>query len=469
MAVEFSEIGRTGLQQFMGFVEAAYHKDLRWPGVQPLYSRLRRSDPEVSMVRFVFSALARGLSFEVQLPDNPNAADEAAGEFIEQCLEDMDGGPSTFLDTLINNVPFFGWGLWEIVPGVRSPKWKPPDEDDWQSQYSDNKIGIRRLGWRDSSSFYRWEFNPNGKVIGMVQFVYPNPMVTLPLENCLHLTFGDSHNPEGLTPLEAVWRLERIKYGLEIVQGIGFEHSAGYLDVKAEQALTPADKQDVAKAAHAVTTAQEGNYAVWPKGYTGELKDIPFSAAAALLEAIKYYGIVKLQLFLAQWITLSATTGAGSNAAMTDSSSMFMTAFNGMMEGFANQIDKTLVPKLKEWNPSVFQGVSEMPKITITSLGKKISLGELASILAPLKAVMPLGDEDFKAIRKLTDFLPENLPKVKDAPQAPPQDNAPAQDAPPTEDTPEDDEPTDTPPAEAELRSRWARYLLHHPEMMRNV
>jgi hypothetical protein len=425
--MDYQEKGTTGLRQYMGFVEEAFHKDLRWPSVQPLYSRMRRSDPEMAMVRFAFSALARGLSLEVQLPDNPNDADVKAGEFIEQCLEDMDGGSSAFLDTLINNVPFFGWGVWEIAPGMRSAKWTPPGDDDWRSQYNDNKIGVRRLGWRDSSSLYKWEFSPNGKATGMVQYVFPNPMITLPLEDCLHVTFGDSHNPEGLTPLEAVWRMERIKYGLEIVQGIGFEHSAGYLDVKAERALTPADKADVARAAKAVTTAQEGNYAVWPAGFTGELKDIDYSAAAALMEAIKYYGIVKLQLFMSQWMTLSATTGAGSNAAMSDSSSMFMVAFNSMMEGFISQVDKTLVPKLVTWNPSVFAGISARPKITITSLGKKVSLADLGQILGPLKNVMPLGDEDYKAIRKLTNFLPENLPETEAPAPAPaaPEENKP--------------------------------------------
>jgi hypothetical protein len=471
----YNETGSTGLRQYSGFVEEAFARELRWPAVQPLYSRMRRSDPEISMVRFVFSALARGLSFEVQEPDDPADADHRASEFVESVLEDMDGGPSTFVDTLVSNVPFFGWGVWEIVPGLRSPTWNPPGDDDWRSQKTDGAVGIRRLGWRDSSSFYRWVFADNGKATGMVQSVFPNPMITLPLADCLHVTMGDAHNPEGLTPMEAVWRMERIKYGLEIVQGIGFEHSAGYLDVKAEQALTPQDKIDVRNAAKAVMTAQEGNYAVWPKGFTGELKDINYSAAAALLEAIKYYGVVKLQLFMSQWMALSATTGTGSQAAMTDSSSMFMTAFNSMMEGFAAQIDHAIVPKLAKWNPGIFSGLTAMPRITISSLGKKVSLAQLAQLLGPLAAVMPLGDDDFKAIRKLTDFLPENLPEVEtpEAPEPEPEPVKPPVEDMPEDDTPdtEDDIPDDMPEAErqASLQSRWARYLLKHPEMMQHV
>jgi hypothetical protein len=466
----YNEIGSTGLRQFMGFVEEAYHKDLRWPSVQPLYSRMRRSDPEISMIRFVFSALSRGVSIEVELPDDASEKDKAAGEFIESVFEDMDGGEDNFIDTLISNVPFFGWGMWEIVPGLRSPTWAPPGGDDWRSQYKDGKIGIRRLGWRDTSSFYRWVFSDNGKAIGMAQYVFPNPMVTLQLADCLHLTFGDSHNPEGLTPLESVWRLERIKYGLEIIQGIGFEHSAGYLDVKVDKALTTQDKTEVRGAAKAILTAQEGNYALWPQGVVGEVRDTPFAAAGVLLDTIKYFGILKLQAFNCQWMALSATTGAGSLAAMGDSSAMFMTTYNAMMEGFAGQINKQIIPKLREWNPSVFEGLTDMPEIKFSKIEKKISLSEIASIIGPLKAAMPLGDDDYKAIRALTGFLPENLPEVDDTPK-PPTPPA-AKDIP--DDNPEDDsdtDPDDMEPAaaEAQLRARWASYLLRHPEMMRNV
>lgn len=57
-------------------------------------------------------------------------------------------------------------------------------------------------------------------------------MIILPLDNSLHITFGDANNPEVLSPLEAVWRLERLKYGYEVVMGIGSEHSAGRLKIQ---------------------------------------------------------------------------------------------------------------------------------------------------------------------------------------------------------------------------------------------
>ena len=407
---KFDELGFSGLKEFSGYVEEAYSRELRWPTVSPLYSRMRRSDPEISVVRNVFTSLARSQTFRWELPDDPTPGDKAAQEFAETLFDDLEGGENSFLETLTANVPFLGWGWWEVLPGYRNPGWRPPNGDPWRSSYSDNKIGVRRLAWRDTSSFYKWEFGKNGQMSGMWQWAFGKDQTLLPLDRSLHLTFGDAHNPEGLSPLEAVWRLERIKYGLEVVQGIGFEHAAGYLSVSADNTLTSQDKAAIRDAARSIMSAQEGNYAAWPKGVTGELVDVPFAAAASILEAIKYFGILKLMIFNMQWVALSATTGSGSYSAMQDSSSMFITTYNAMMEGFAHQINDQLVKRVFSWNE--FPGMTKRPVLKIDPVNK-LALSDLASILGPLKAVMDFGDDDIVAIRKQTGFLPETLPDME--------------------------------------------------------
>lgn len=466
--MDFKELGTPGLKQFMGFIEEAYHADLRWPSVQPLYSRMRRSDPEMSVIRQVFSALARGVKIDWELPDEPSDGDKQAQEFAQQATDDIAGGPGSFIETMVSQIPFMGWGWWEVVPGLRKPDWTPPGEDDWRSEYKDGKIGIRRLAWRDSSSFYNWDLNDNGRLRGMVQHDFPHPPINLPLDRSLHVTFGDSNNPEGLTPMEAVWRLERIKYGLEVINGIGFEHSAGYLEVVSENGLTPADQAQVQRAARAIMTAQEGNYAAFPKGVTGELKDVPFSAASALLEAIRYYGILKLMVYNMQWMALSSVSGAGSFASMSDSSSMFIITFNSMMKGFASQIDAQIGKRLFKWNN--FAGMTCRPRLVITPIEKTISLSELAQILGPLKNTLPLGDEDFIAIRRRTSFLPETLPEIEDKPEPEPEAEA----DPETEQDTETEENPDPEQAEqamqmAQRQKQWIDYLKHNPEAVSEV
>lgn len=421
---KWTEIGTAGLKTYSGYVQEAYHAELHWPSVQPLYSRMRRSDPEISVVRNVFQALARSVKLEWQLPDDASEDDKRAQEFGEQVLNDMEGGADGFLSTLISQVPFMGFGWWEVVLGVRSQSWRSPDE--WKSEYNDGLIGVRRLAWRDPSSFYKWDMDDKtGKVRGFVQQDYPNPVVTIPLERSLHVAFGDTQNPEGLSPLEAVWRLERIKYGLEIVQGIGFEHAAGHLSVMVNKELTPADKADIKSAARNIMTAQEGNYAAWPKDVVGEIKDVPFSAAPSILEAIKYFGILKLMVYNMQWAALSSVTGTGSFAAMTDSSQMFITVFNAMMEGLISQVDAQLGKRLFKLNDSAFPGMTTRPKLICTPIEKQVSLTDLSAFMDSIQW-MDLSEDDLKAIRMKSGILTENVPdgdsvvKKKVAPVAKP-------------------------------------------------
>jgi hypothetical protein len=400
------EQGTSGVTEYGGFIQQAYNKTLRWPSVQPLYARLRRSDPEVSAVRQIFTSLIRGAAIRWDGPDDPTPGDEAALEFANTLGEDLMGGWDDFLETVVSHIPFMGWGWFEVIPGIRKAGWVPPDDDGWRSEYDDGKIGLHKLAFRDSSSFYAWQFDESGRrMTGMVQNDFPHPSVILPLEDSLHLTFGDPNNPEGLSPLEAVWRLERIKYGLEVIQGIGFEHAAGYLDVQVDNTPTAADKTAIDKAARAILSAQEGNYATWPKGVTGEVKDIPFSAAPSILEAIRYFGIQKLTVFIAQWMSMAATSGVGSFAAMSDSSSIFMLAFNAMLDGFAKQFDDQVGKRLFTWN--TFPGMTKRPRFAITPVNK-VTLAELASILPALKNAITLGVEDESAIRKASGFLPEH-------------------------------------------------------------
>lgn len=420
--IVFNEAGTSGLKQFSGFVNEAYNAQLFWPTVQPLYSRLRRSMPEIVMIRQAFTAWARNTAPQVDLPDEATDDDKRYQEFIYSDFENMEGGYTKFIDTLVNHVPFDGWGWWEAVPSVRRMDWKAPD--DWQSQEDDGLFGLRRLAWRDTSTFYGWEFDDKKNMVGLNQQDFPYPPVLLEKKNGLHITFGDPNNPEGLSPLEAVWRLERIRFGLEVVQGIGYEHAAGYLNVNKTEAgtLSEDDKSNVRAAARAILTAQEGNYALWPFGMNGEVKDIGFQASSAILEAIRHYSILALSVYTMQWMALNTLTGSGSLAAADDSSSMGVFTFNAMMDGFAAQYDQQIGRRLWDWNKASFPNATKRPVIKFSHIDKSVALGEMGSFMQQMNTIMPIGDEDLKAIRKRSGFLPANLPEetleqkaVKDA------------------------------------------------------
>jgi hypothetical protein len=176
--------------------------------------------------------------------------------------------------------------------------------------------------------------------------------------------------------------------------------------------ISDEDKARVREAARAIMMAQEGNYAFWPKGFTGELVDSDFSAAGSILEAIRYYGILKLLVYNMQWVAISSVSGKGSYSAMDDSSTMYLVTYNAMIDGFVQQMDKQIGRRLFELNAGAFPGMTRRPRLVAEAVQKTISLSELAAILGPIKNVMPLGEDDFKAIRARTGFLPETLPET---------------------------------------------------------
>jgi hypothetical protein len=413
MEINYTEQGSPGgLDQFSGFVAKAYNAELYWPNVFPLYNRLRRSDPEVAVVRGVFSTVAAGVRIRWELPSNPSDDDKKFVEFGEQVLDDLEGGIERWRDTLISQAPFMGWAWWEAVPGLRQTGWTPPDDDPWRSKYNDGLIGFRRLGFRDHSSFQQWDLNPKGRLLGMWQQDPPHARVRLPLEQSVHVAFGDADNPEGLSPLESLWRLERIKYGLEVVQGIGYEHAAGHLSVnKTEKGeLTAADKTNIRAAARAILSAQEGNYAAWPYGFTGQVMDVPFGSAGSILDAIRHYAMLKMALYNMQWVAMSTLSDSGSYAALKDSSALWLMAFNAMMTGFVGQFDTQFGARLYEMNKAAFPGVTVRPKLVATKAEKVYDLPELAAFMQAMQGLMPLGEDDLLEVRRRSGFLPESMP-----------------------------------------------------------
>jgi len=411
--INLVEQGTSGLKAHSGFVSEAYNAQLYYPAVVPLYNRIWRSMPEMAMVRNAFTAWGRNVNVEVDLPDEPSDDDKRYQDFVYEVFDDIEGGKSKFLETVVSRVPFYGWSWFSAPACVRNPAWKSPDAgDEWRSQYDDGLIGFRRLAFRDPSTFVGWDMDEKKRLKGMKQQDYPMPQIVIPLDESLHITYGDTNNPEGLAGLEAVWRLERIKFGLEVVYGIGMEHAAGYLNVQKTQPgdLSSGDKSNIAAAAKAIMSAQEGNYAAFPYGIEGEVKDINFSAAGSLLEGIKHYSILSLSVFMMQFIALNTQTDSGSYAAADDSSQLAVFTFNSMLDGFAAQMDGQIGRRLYEWNKDSFPGVTSLPKLRFTHIDKSVPLGEIGAFLQQTNGILALGEDDIKAIRKRSGFLSAAIP-----------------------------------------------------------
>ena len=427
VGIKFYEAGTSGIQSWSGFITEAYLASLTYPTCYPEFNRIWQSMPEMRMAKNVFSTWGRQVTPIIRLPKNASDDDKAAQQYYYEMLDDIDGGFAQLLDTYLLYTPFFGTEWLESPACLRDPNWIPPKDvdgepDEWRSQYDDGLYGIRRFSHRSMAVFDKWDLTEKGKKLkGMWQRDYPNVPTRLDINNSLHLTVGDPTNPEGAAGLIPVYRLERKKYGYEVILGIGSERGAGYLKVnRTEQGvLSEKDKGEIAEAAKNIQSAQEGNYGYVPFGMEMELVDTPFSAANTILETIKLYSLLSLSVFNLQALGLNTLTSTGALASVSDASAMAVLGFNGLLDNFSQQFDDQIMRRLWKVNHdpkgmNAWPGATSRCHFEISHLDKDIALAELSSFVSAMDGILTYGPDDMKAIRKRSGFLPEEEPNPED-------------------------------------------------------
>jgi len=397
-------VGTSGLEVYYGQVEKADNSKLWWPTCFPLFQKLLRRDPQVAQWRVVATAMASKVDWFWELPqEDPTATDEAFLEFLHTIWDDLPGGQRRLIDTYISYI-LMGWCWFENVPGRRNGQ----QQGDWTSVYDDGLVGLSDIAFRDHSSFLKWDIDEStGKLRAFVQYDPPNKEIPIPLARSTHITLGDPTSPEGLSPFEALWRLENFMYNLEIVFGIGSEHAAGHAKFQSTTKLTAEDNANIRAAAQALLAAQEGNYISLPEHITAEIIDVAFSAGSTILEGIKLYSHLKLQVLNMQWMALSLTGDAGSNASMFTSANMWLTAFNAQMNGAARVVGEQIATQLRGYNKAQFGSVKRMPVLKATPIEANIDLLELVQFATGMSSVLDWTEADKAAFRRKSNFLPE--------------------------------------------------------------
>ena len=98
-----------------------------------------------------------------------------------------------------------------------------------------------------------------------------------------------------------------------------------------------------------------------------------------------------------------------------------MLIFNSIAAGLVRQADQQLGRWLfaQPVNAAAFRGMTRRPRLTVSQVEKTIALTELAQFAQGIAAVMPLGDDDYIAIRTASGILPEELPEENEPAEAP--------------------------------------------------
>jgi hypothetical protein len=211
-------IGVSGVVQWGGILYPSDY-ERSWQGAERDRTIMTMlNDPLIGSILFGIEALVRRVDWTVQAADESSAATEQA-EFVQECLDDMDGQwPG---DTLAQVLTFLGWG-WSCLE--MSYKRRAGVNGKPGSRHDDGKIGWKRWALRPQATRYGWDFDGDDAIALIQQDPQTFTRYTIPLSKCLHFRYTSRDNsPEGTTPLRVAYDAWYYKRNIQKIEAIGIE------------------------------------------------------------------------------------------------------------------------------------------------------------------------------------------------------------------------------------------------------
>lgn len=231
---QFKPIGRPGIAHDGGRLRHADF-EVQWRGQNRTRTILRmQDDPVIGAILHGIEMLIRGVDWTVEPANDVDIDEQSAkdvAEFVESCLDDMDGfWPGDTLSAMISYIPW-GWSLMEMVYKRRGG---PQTTDRTKrSKFDDGRIGWRSWSIRPQATLESWVFDDAGEAVAMVQ-VDPQDQSrhTVPLDRCIHIVYSSRTNsPEGWTPLRPSYQSWYFKTNIQTIEAIGIERDLAGLPV----------------------------------------------------------------------------------------------------------------------------------------------------------------------------------------------------------------------------------------------
>ena len=398
-------LGSSGVQRFGGWVREEWLPELQGLKGIKTYKEMRDNDPIVGAMLFAFKMLIRQADWYVELASD-SAADKAAAEFLEQCMDDMSVSFKDTVQEALSMIPF-GYAYHEIVYKVR----KGPDQEDGsqRSRYNDGRIGWRRIPLRAQETFFRWIFGDDGSILAYQQIAPPDYQLrTIPIQKALLFRLEVyKNNPEGRSLLRNAYRPWYFKKNMEQIEGIGVERDLAGLPMATvppeylSSTATPEQKSVLNAVKQIVTSVKrdEMEGLVFPAAKTIDGKDTGFSFSLLatgsrrqfdINQTIERYNRQIAMTVLADFIMLGHQ-GVGSFALSSDKKAMFSMALGAIMDAIADVFNSFAIPRLFELN--AFGKLSNYPKIAHGDV-EAPDLGELGTFIANIANAQALTVDD---------------------------------------------------------------------------
>jgi hypothetical protein len=416
-----AELGRSGLRHWGGFVFEEWLNELQ-QGRQAaeVYRDMMDSDAIVGAIMYAVEMLIRRVSWWFEPADGSSQAKQGA-EWMDEVLNDMRW---SWPDTLSEIISFLGYGYSyeEIVYKRRAGESR---DRLISSKFDDGTIGVAKLALRSQDSLWKWVFEENDEIAGMIQNPPPDYLLRyIPLEKALHFrTRIFKNNPEGHSILRSAYGAWYFAKNMRSIEGIGVERDLAGLPM-----LTPPEGVDiwnqndpsmagVRQQASALVSSirrdeQEG--VILPNGWELTLLSTAGNRQFDVGKIITRYETRIATSVLADLVMLGQDK-VGSYALAVTKKDLFASSLGAFLDIITSQFQTELMPRL--WKLNAFKG--PMPKmqhgavetVDLDTLGNYIM--RLGQSGAPIdwEAVLPWASEQagMPKPRPGHDFSPRNV------------------------------------------------------------
>lgn len=365
----FKELGVEGAKISSGFVHDEFLLKLIGERGRKVFREMRDNDSTVSTILFAIEMLLRAVTWTVST-DAEGAEAEEAVEFLEGALfDDMSHTWDDFVGNVLTMLTF-GWQYTEVVYKRRIG----PDEVDpsRRSNFTDGRIGIRKLADRSQETLDKWEIAEDGSILGMFQMP-PNGGIVrfIPINRAL-LFRPHQHkgSPEGRSVLRSAYRSWFLLKNIQEIEAIAIERELNGLPVvkiptellSATDDLSKAVVEKYKKLVRDIKFNEQGGV-VLPSNPYYDKEGTPTSVKQVELELLnakgsraidtdkiirRYQGDIA-RTVLADFVVLGQGD-RGSFALSRSKVDLFARALEGWLESIAAIINRHLIPRLWQLN-----------------------------------------------------------------------------------------------------------------------
>jgi len=407
----FQEYGTTGLFRLGPYIWEEWLPELQQQKGVKIYKEMWQNDAIISSIFYALEMVCRSVDWDFE-PGGDSPEDEKSAEFYRTCLfNDMSVNWEDTLSEILSMF-IFGWSWFELV--YKKREGPHPDDPTLDSNYDDGRIGWRKWGIRTQESLLRWDFDPYGGVVAMVQLAPPYYRITeIPIEKSLLFRLKPRKgNPEGISMLRGAYRSWYLKKNIEDIEAIGVERDLAGIPIMwvPENVLLGSDGNAVAARDYykqVITNIHRNQdegilmpsttYAQEDGG--GKMYDItllgPSSQRQFMTDQIisRYNKMIAMTV-LADFLMLGQDQ-TGSYALAETRNNIFSLSVTAILDSVADTINSYAIPRLARLNADI--NPETLPKLTHGDIASSAAM-DIANAIAQLaRGGVPIPDSvDFR-------------------------------------------------------------------------